>query len=66
MSPNTLPNKLTCCLSPGSEHEQKSTAHEWITRLLKNCDVEETHKDYDVVIDGNIATFNKRDNNGKI
>tara|TARA_R110002012_G_scaffold297913_1_gene496068 strand:- start:186 stop:386 length:201 start_codon:yes stop_codon:yes gene_type:complete len=57
MTKNTLPNKLTCCLPPGSEHEQKSTAHEWITRLLKNCDVEETHKDYDVVIAGNIAVF---------
>jgi len=61
MRTNTLPNKLTCCLSPGSEHEQKSLAHAWIKRTLKNCDVEEVAKDYKVSIEGNEAVFELKD-----
>ena len=57
MSPNTLPNQLTCCLQAGSEHERRTNAEKWIAQTLKNCDVVETRADYTCQMLPNIAVF---------
>jgi len=60
MSPNTLPDKLSCCLSSGTLHEQRTSAEKWIVELLKNCDVEDTRANYTLQMLPNRAVFTRK------
>jgi len=64
MTKNTLPDKLTCCLPVGSEHDKRTMAERWIIELLKNCDVAETRKDYTIQMLPNQAVFMKKEVRG--